>query len=177
VRLRAAGLAALLLLGVGCGGKEDATRYESLVGPGPYVAKLPPGWRDRTEQEKSRSPLLKGFYAGPKDGGFTANVNVIEEKRTASLNGAAVAKAAREQIKKSFGAFEVTRPREGRLDGEPAFSYGYRLKGEGRGPLRGETLVSLHGEAIYYVTLTARPEAFPRRRAAYRRILRSWGWQ
>ena len=169
-----------LLLGA-CGGDDNGGGGSSDEGTtakgSAYEVKLPDGWRDRTDEATDEDTPIRFdrvFATGPS-GGFRTNVNVIRERLPENATLEQIVQVSRKQVRAAYQPTNMERARATKLGDEEAQSYAYALDAEGK-KLRGEQVIALHGERIFYVTFTALEDAYRERHSEFQQILDSWTW-
>jgi hypothetical protein len=176
---------AALIVG-GCGGGDDdggggggssqepkGTEAKGSV----YSVRLPEGWSDRTDDSSNEDIPIRFdrvFATKPADG-FRTNVNVIRERKPERLELEEIAKVSQQQVQRAYGATDLDTPRSTTLGGEPSQTYAYSLQGQGK-RLRGEQVIAVKGDRIFYVTFTSLRSAFDGHHDEFEQILSSWKW-
>lgn len=173
-------LLAALLLGA-CGdddGGGSSSNDEGTPAKGSaYEVKLPDGWRDRTDEASGEDVPIRfdRVFATGISGGFRTNVNVIREGLPKNATLDQIVQVSRKQVRAAYRPTTMEASRATKLGDEEAQSYAYSLDAEGK-KLRGEQVIALRGERIFYVTFTALDEAYRDRHSDFEQILGSWTW-
>jgi DcrB-like protein len=172
------------LLPSACGGDDDGggggdKKAEGKRAEGSaYAVALPEGWSDRTDDASNEDVPIRfdRVFATRYEDGFRTNVNVIRERKPANLSLEQVAQVSQRQVRNAYGATDLTPARASRLGDEDARAYTYSLEAQGKS-LRGEQVIAIRDDRIFYVTFTALRTAYDGRHPQFEDILGSWSWK
>ena len=127
----------------------------------------PAGFKDQTGLTTRRSDAKIEALWQSAD----ASIAVVRARRPPGASLTDVMKAGQEQTRKSYPGARIGPLAAARLDGAPAARFDFtRAGGQAR------QLGAIHGDHVYLITFTAKPEAFERRLASLDGLLRSWRW-
>jgi hypothetical protein len=183
-------LAAVTL--AGCNGDDE--NEEPVEGTG-YTYAVPDGWEDVSDQAEEEIDV-GGFrpdtlVIGESEDDFATNVNVIREDGLPNgVTAAQYADASLAGLRDPVGAGfppevaeaieagnlrEISDPRDAELDGEEAFTWGYRGTQDGR-DVRVQQVAAVMDGAGYTLTLTVLPDRFDEGNEALDEVVDSWEW-
>jgi hypothetical protein len=142
-----------------------------------YAFPLPAGWRDQTRQ-------LAGAYRGVRPvqvltgratSGFVADLSVLQQPVGSPPSLQQLAASLPGRLRSTLGAVPAGDPRNLLLGGAGAVAADWTLTQDGR-PLRVRQVACYHHGAVWFLTFTARAEAFPADVVALDQAVRSWRW-
>jgi hypothetical protein len=132
-----------------------------------FDVEAPAGFKDQTGLTTRRSEAKIEALWQSAD----ASIVVVRAKRPEGASLTDVMKAGQDQTRADHPDARIGPLAPARLDGAPAARYDFTRAGA-----QARQLGAIHGDHVYLITFSAKPDAFQRRLSSLDGLLRSWRW-